>query len=184
MPCLMWQEPHYTSINIYAYMDPGLQDSYNFVTAIQIAFNSFNSAPAWNPYMYQCFTPGCGPVTYQKGWTDCTFSALTRPTNYSTPFHTSSRDQWNAYITSVTVTFTSQVSWNNQLIWQGYNPEMPCQGLKADGRAVATHKTGHVVGLGHTDNAPAIMREGAVNYYMLQPDDINGLQYIYPGYFP
>ncbi len=176
LPCIMWQEPPNTSITIHAYMDPSIQ-SPQWDQAIQLGFNSFNGAPAWNPYMQECLTAGCGPVTYKKGPIDCMFYAQTDH-NLSASFNTGS--YWKAYITGGKVTFGSHVSWNTQLIWATWsdlNP--PCTGLKADIRVVSAHETGHVQGLGHTGHSPAIMRTGPLNYWTIQSDDVAGLQYIY-----
>ncbi len=183
LPCILWQEPNYTSISIYAYINPSIHSA-TWDSAIQLGFDSFNSAPAWNPYMYECFTAGCGPVTYKKATIDCHDYATTETTPYlSPPFQ--ANGYWTAYITGAVVTFGAHVSWNTSYIWTTFSDEVPlCTGLQADIRVVATHETGHVVGLGHTTHSPAAMRTGPHNYYTLQSDDIAGLQYIYPGYLP
>jgi hypothetical protein len=54
-PCMYWQEAQNTSIDLYFYMDPSLQNinGYNFVPAVQTAMNAWNGALAWNPYLHQ-----------------------------------------------------------------------------------------------------------------------------------
>jgi len=53
----------------------------------------------------------------------------------------------------------------------------------ADGRKVAGHETGHVSSMGHTSYT-ALMHQGPENFYLLQSNDVAGLQAIYPGNYP
>ncbi len=178
LPCILWQEPYHYSITIYAYMDPSIQSTL-WDDAIQIGFDSFNSPTtnAWNPYIYECLTAGCGPVTYLKGGIRCDYYALTNQF-LSTPFNTGS--YWKAYITGGTVTFGSHVTWNTSWYFTTYDENNPpCTGLNADIREVSAHETGHIQGLGHTNHTPAIMRTGPQMIDTVQSDDIAGLQYIY-----
>lgn len=50
-----------------------------------------------------------------------------------------------------------------------------------DFRRVALHELGHVMGLGHEDNAPAIMNSRIGNLFRLQDDDIEGINVLYNG---
>ncbi len=47
---------------------------------------------------------------------------------------------------------------------------------------VALHELGHVIGMGHEQNASSIMRASIGNLYTLQPDDIAGATTLYQGY--
>ncbi|HEY7124459.1 MAG TPA: matrixin family metalloprotease [Ktedonobacterales bacterium] len=178
LPCILWQEPPNTSITIYAYMDPSIQSTL-WDDAIQLGFTSYNGVLAWNPYMQECLTVGCGPTTYLKGPIPCQFFARTNTDAFlSAPFYTGS--YWKAYITGGTVTFNDQVSWNTQWMWVTFDENHGlCNGLKADIREVSAHETGHLQGLGHTKHSPALMETGPQNFWTVQSDDVAGLQYIY-----
>jgi len=47
---------------------------------------------------------------------------------------------------------------------------------------VALHELGHVIGMGHEQNASSIMRASIGNLFTLQPDDIAGATTLYQGY--
>jgi predicted Zn-dependent protease len=47
---------------------------------------------------------------------------------------------------------------------------------------VALHELGHVIGMGHEQNATSIMRASIGNVFALQPDDIAGATTLYQGY--
>lgn len=47
---------------------------------------------------------------------------------------------------------------------------------------VALHELGHVIGMGHEQNASSIMRASIGNLFTLQPDDIAGATTLYEGY--
>jgi hypothetical protein len=82
---------------------------------------------------------------------------------------------WCAAFYYVPVYFNTEITWNNNLQFSA---------TTADGRKVSTHESGHALGLGHTGHTPAIMHQGKVSYYTVQADDLNGLQNVYPGYYP
>lgn len=50
-----------------------------------------------------------------------------------------------------------------------------------DFRRVALHEIGHVLGLGHEDDVPAIMNSRIGNLFRLQDDDIEGVDVLYGG---
>ncbi len=99
-------------------------------------------------------------------------------------YNTSGQHEWYAIIVDTTTTFNNSVFWNNSLDWDTTS----CVLIQADGRAVATHESGHVQGLGHTgDNHPAIMHtymDPSQTYWQMQSDDRLGIQGIYPGNQP
>ncbi len=140
------------------------------------ALNDFNNVPAFNPYVYSCYNSQCGATTPYAiadlgygnyGYTDYGYMGSTQ---YSS-------GQYYAIMTGNKTMFNSStwISWNNTLTFSA---------TQADGRKVATHETGHFEGLGHTGHSPAVMRQGAVTYYALQSDDINGLESFYTGSIP
>lgn len=56
LPCFYWQEPHYTSINLYFYMDPSLSTGaggYDFSSAVLQAFTQYNQVADWGPFMFR-----------------------------------------------------------------------------------------------------------------------------------
>ncbi len=177
MPCLYWAQPSYTSINVYAYFDPSLNNApgnYNFTVAINRAFSDWNSQQAWNPYLYSCSTFACGSADYTMTllpygiWGETTW-------DYGTSLWNSAESFWYVPLYYVNVYFSTAVTWNNSLQFSA---------TTADGRTVSTHETGHLLGLGHTGHTPAIMHMGSATYYTVQTDDLYGLQNIYPGYYP
>jgi hypothetical protein len=200
-PCLYWQEPHYTSINTYYYFDPSLQNvgGFNFVPEILQAFTQFNQVPAYNPYMYQ-WQPGDPTVggSYTVESLICGAFGVTYldndPTHYTTPKQgynpQRGKTEWYAFILYPPVSFSSysQVIWDTNGDWSG-----SCPGpLHADARTVATHETGHVIGLGHSTFDPSVHpgdpltimnHHAAMVYqlYQLQTNDLQGIEAIYRG---
>jgi predicted Zn-dependent protease len=175
-PCLYWAQPSYTSIAIFAYLDVSLENapgSYDFTVAITGAFNDWNLQLAWNPYIYRCTC--VGDATYDLADLGYGVYGVTLLSHHG-PAQWNSRDGfWYAALNDVPVYFNTRITWNNSLNFSS---------TTADGRKVATHETGHLLGLGHTGHTPAIMRQGGTTYYSVQPDDLSGLQSIYPGYYP
>lgn len=144
VPCLYWPEPNHVSSSIYAYIEPSLSNvgGYNFNSAITRAFGDFNGVPAFNPYMRVCnSTTTCGEaqVVYQTGSLGFGEYGFTTWDTYG-PI-TKASGQYYAINSDKTVTFSTNITWNNSLYFDANN---------ADGRKVATHETGHVQGLGHT----------------------------------
>jgi hypothetical protein len=184
-PCLFWQEPHSTSITIYSYFDPRVDDdNYSFTTAINRAFGDFNAAPAYNPYTYQCVNRvGCGTNAYYGSTTafNCGELAFTTFPILGAIEHNTSVGYYQ-FIREANVTFntSSLAHWNNSLSWS-FNPTT-CA-FNADGRKVATHETGHLMALGHTGYT-AVMHQGPENFYALQTNDLQGLENIYTGSSP
>lgn len=179
-PCLYWNEPAYTSITNYAYLDPSLnQGSYDFTGPVNAAFSDFNNAPAYNPYTYSCGSPGCGSMTYNSGYLGCLVYGGTFPSHGASQY-SSRLGGWYAFFSSPVITFNNgwMASWNSSLTWSNNS----CS-FQADGRKVATHETGHAQGLGHTSYT-AVMHQGPENFYTLQTNDCQGLQAIYPGALP
>lgn len=183
-PCVFWQEAHYTSITLYSYFDPSVDnDNYSFTTAINRAFSDFNAVPAYNPYTYQCTNrPGCGTnVYYGSTGLGCgVYGSTTWPVLSSIEY--SSSVGYYQFAREVVVYFNtnSLVSWNNSLTWS-FNAQT-CA-VQADGRKVSTHETGHLMSLGHTSYT-AVMHQGPENFYSLQSNDIQGLEAIYTGTQP
>lgn len=178
VPCLYYPEPNHVSTSVYAYLDPSLANvgGYNFDTAVTRALNDFNNVPAFNPYMYACYNAQCGAATsYSIGDLGYGVYGMTPYGYYGSVQYASG--QYYAIMTGNYTIFNSanEIAWNNSLVFSA---------TQADGRKVATHETGHFQGLGHTGHSPAVMRQGAVTYYALQPDDINGLESFYTGYIP
>lgn len=176
-PCLYWAQPSNTSITLHAFLDPSLQNapgSYDFTVAITRAFNDWNSQAAWNPVLAQCNT--ClDSVFYTMGTLGFGIYGETDLSDYGTVQFNSADNFWYAPFLEVHVQFSSAVTWNNSLQFSD---------TTADGRTVSTHETGHLLGLGHTGHSPAIMQNGAINFFSVQADDLNGLQNIYPGFYP
>jgi hypothetical protein len=197
-PCLAWFQPYHQSITLYAYFDPVLKTAtgqfgagpYDFTVAINQAFTNWNKQQAWNPYLVSCgSSTSCeasanvaygmadlGPGTW--GYTDVldfygTVSCFNTPA--STTTCNGSPGYWYAAYYYVPVYFNSTFAWDSNMQWGT---------REGDGITVATHETGHLLGLGHTGHSPAIMRQGPLNYESVQPDDFNGLWSIYPGYYP
>ncbi len=196
-PCLAWFQPYHQSITLSAYFDPALHTAislfggyYDFTVAIDQAFTDWNSQPAWNPYLVSCgSSTSCeanANVSYSMadlgqfvwGYTDDidfygTVSCFNTPA--STTTCNGSPGYWYAAFYYVPVYFNTEMSWDSSNQYGKMN---------ADGIKVATHETGHLLGLGHTGHSPAIMRQGQVSYESVQADDFNGLWSIYPGYYP
>lgn len=176
-PCLYWAQPSNTSITLHAFFDLSLQNapgSYNFDVAVTRALNDWNSQVAWNPYIVEC-EGRTDSITYAMTTLPYGVWGQTDLGNYGTVQYNSTNGFWYAPLNYVFVYFSSAVTWNNSLQFSA---------TMADGRTVSTHETGHALGLGHTGHTPAIMRQGTVTYYSVQTDDLNGLQSIYPGYYP
>ncbi len=190
-PCLYWKEPHYTSITLVFVMDPSLRSSqskgYDFYTAINTAFTQYNNAPAWNPYMTQCFDfcQGIVGTYYMSSAVPCGRYAET-PYLYSGTIKYGYNPQrggneWYSFFVSSSTRFNSTVFWNNSFDWSGES----CSTLHGDGRATATHESGHAVGLGHTNDCPSVMSGACLEsgrFYQLSTNsDIAALKAIYPG---
>jgi hypothetical protein len=188
-PCLYWQEPHYTSINLSFIMDPSLNSSqsgyYNFDIAIGNAFNQFINVPAWNPYMYECFDLCSTSVGdyHMTNMLSCGTAAYTHYYWGNVEYGYNPQRGGNEYYTFfywVDVEFSSSVVWNNNLDWSG-----DCPHLHWDGRSAALHESGHVIGLGHTNDCPSIMNTGCyiINqlYQLSTNSDIAAVKAIYPG---
>lgn len=149
---------------------------YNFNTAVTRAISDFNNAPAFNPYLTACYNAQCGATTsYSIADLGYAVYGMTPYGFYGSTQYASG--QYYAIMTGNYTEFNTSawITWNNSLTFSD---------TKADGRKVATHETGHFMGLGHTGHNPAVMRQGAVTYYALQTDDINGLASFYTGYIP
>ncbi len=208
IPCIGWQEANYTSTSLYFYIDPSLSTGYNYLPAIQRAFNDFNSAPAWNPYMYMRVGGGSYVGTYSA--TSDPHSVFLDCWNYGGTWrvyqipgqgpgsvaHLSSQypSDWGSYIVSTTVIMNSQITWNTNLQFSQIDYTCPSD-MTADVYKAVTHETGHVVGLGHSNNVAVMVSGGyrvidsngdtqPVTWNSLQPDDKNGLIDIYPGTGP
>jgi predicted Zn-dependent protease len=148
---------------------------YDFTSTLSATFADFNGVQgAFNPYMYNCNYAGCqDAVVYTSADLGGIVVAVTDLTSSNWGLVQYGHSQYYAIFTNTTVTFNTQVSWNNSC---QYGPN------QADARKVARHETGHVQGLGHTGYT-AIMKQGDVcfNPMQLQPNDIAGLQTIYTG---
>ena len=181
-PCLYWAQPSNTSITLHAYFDPSLQSapgSYDFTVAINRAFGDWNAQKAWNPYLNSCgSSTSChsgADVTYTMADLGYGNYGLTDLEFFGTVLWNSRNGFWYAAFYYVPVYFNTEITWNNSLQFSD---------TTADGRKVSTHETGHLLGLGHTGHSPAIMQQGKVSFYSVQADDLNGLQNVYPGYYP
>lgn len=177
--CLYWQEPNYTAINVNAYLDSSLTiGGYSMGTATTTAFSNWNAIlTAWSPNFYACYTGGCGSVAYSGAYLDCGVYGGTSFSRGSVG--TDSRNgEYYKFILSATVVYNNSgaINWNSNL---DYTHISACDD-NADGRKVAAHETGHVLGLGHTGYT-AVMHQGPENFYTPQQNDINGLNSIYPG---
>lgn len=197
-PCLYWQQPSNASVTLYFGIYSSLLSqntpygSFNWQTTIDGAFSQYRAVPAWNPYMYSCSAGSsfcdqnsvgsyttddgsslwqCDPVTNNITTGQTTYTSL-GPVEYVP-------GQWYQFIQGVTVQFNHLVKWNTTLTWGG----TCATGISADARKVATHESGHVIGMGHTSNA-AIMRQGPTNFYLLQSDDLAGIEVVYDGKNP
>ena len=77
---------------------------------------------------------------------------------------------------------------NSSVPWNAYDG--PLQPPVNDIRRVLLHEFGHVLGLGHPDqanppqNVTAIMNSGESDIYTLQPDDKAGIRFLYPNLIP
>jgi hypothetical protein len=180
-PCISWPRTSSgLSITVYAWIEPTVYSNYDFRPAINAAITNFNNAPTNNPFYAQCYYSGCGSVAYDTALLNfCTYGEATFQVGSS--FWSSSQGQWDAYLTSGTVRFTSysNTTWNttDTFYCNGSNNTM-----QADAIAVAGHETGHTQGLGHTAYAGALMSEpvnGNTPSETLQPNDTEGLQHIY-----
>lgn len=199
-PCLAWFQPYHQSITLYAYFDPVLKTAsagfgngyYDFTVAINQAFTDWNSQPAWNPYLVSCGSSASCEASadvsysmaplgqYTWGYTDVTdyygtVSCFNTPASTGISTCNGSPGYWYAALYYVPVYFSTDDYWDSSNLYGK---------MEADGIKVATHETGHLLGLGHTGHSPAIMRQGQVSYESVQPDDFNGLWSIYPGYYP
>jgi hypothetical protein len=186
-PCLYWQEPHYTSITLTLFMDPSLTSQsrgYDFPTAIQGAFAQYNNVPAWNPYMSECFnfcqvTQG----DYYMTLLPCPVYGETTPSGDQNIKYGQNADggyEYYAFVSFANVKFNSNVTWNNSDTYSSN-----CSDLRADGRAVALHESGHVQNLGHTGDCPSIMNDSCYQLNHLHTlssnSDIPAVEGIYPG---
>ncbi|HEY7350315.1 MAG TPA: matrixin family metalloprotease [Ktedonobacterales bacterium] len=188
-PCVYWQEPHYTSISLHFNMDPSLHSSqskgYDFNAAIYTAFTQYNNVAAWNPYMFQCFTFCQGIVgTYYMTTLLCGNLAHTSyfigDVKYGyNPYR--GGNEWYAFFISADVQFSNSIFWNNSFDWT----QTSCSNEHADGRAAATHESGHVQGLGHTGDFPSVMSSACLengHFYQLSTNsDIPAIKAIYRG---
>lgn len=180
VPCVYWPEPNHVSTTLYASIDSALGNigpaHYNFTSSgvLSSSMGYWNNVQgAFNPYLYDCTYTGCvDAVHYIAGDLGAFIWASTDVSNYGSVQY--ANGQYYAIMNSATTTFNTEVSWNNNLQYDT---------LKADGRKVATHETGHIECLGHTNHV-AVMHQGAESFYKPQADDISGMQSIYTGYIP
>ena len=63
-----------------------------------------------------------------------------------------------------------------------YDGPLTGQSRGFDFGRVALHELGHVIGIGHENSTPSIMRESIGNLFTLQADDIEGATTLYTGY--
>ena len=183
-PCLFWQEANWTSTTLNASIAPSADgDNYSMTTAINRAFGDFTAAPAYNPYINQCTSgTSCGTVAYYGSLNlGCGVYAGTSFPQLGTIEYSSGIGYYQfATLAQVAFNTAPYMSWNNSL---DYSYDASSCTFNADGRKVATHETGHVMGLGHTSYT-AVMHQGAEPFYSLQSNDIQGLQAIYTGTSP
>jgi hypothetical protein len=189
-PCLYWQEAHYTSITLIFFMDPSLRSSqsrgYDFPTAIQNAFTQYTKVPAWNPYMTECFSV-CSPLAgdyFMGNDLPCLTYGHTWYAYGNTEYGYNSvrgGNEYYAFFGNTTTEFNDTVIWDNNNDWSGLCGNNTVHG---DGIATALHESGHVIGLGHTGDQPAIMDSDHIsqaNDQLTTNSDIPAIEAIYPG---
>lgn len=200
-PCIYWQEPQNTSITLHALIQSTMWNNpsinFDFRPALTTAFNSWNSAPAWNPYIYACYAPCSYPVaiTYDTNFglpctevaeTDYTYNHNNVESGYNIPGggQPGTTIYYSFFTNSGVVWVNGFFNWNYDL----NNSGSVCPGDTgyADARTALTHETGHVLGLGHTGHQPSIMYpySDSLTFYTLQPEDTTAIENIYPGNQP
>ncbi len=92
----------------------------------------------------------------------------------------------NPFVYAVTVTLAGGSDIREQDVVFNSTLDWSTTGLPADGadvESVALHELGHVLGLGHEDVLPSVMRssgDASVPRRSLSPDDEAGVRYLYP----
>ena len=76
---------------------------------------------------------------------------------------------------SVNTIVDADIIYNNNFLWDVHNGP----GSNIDFRRVTVHESGHALGLGHENTAPAIMNPFIGTIETPQTDDINGLIALY-----
>jgi hypothetical protein len=185
-PCLAWAQGHNQSITVKVYVDPSMYtQGFDFRPEINAAISNFNGAPAFNPYYSACYTSGCGAVSYTYGPTPACAGGITDVSNYGTPFQATigGTTDWYAAFNSVPITIEhdSYVTWNTNM---QFSFNCGTGTSTYDAYVVVAHEMGHSQGLGHTGFSPTLMMSGQTCCRTLQTNDIQGLQHIYPGYWP
>lgn len=185
-PCLAWAQGYHQSITVKVYVDPSMYtQGFDFRPEINAAISNFNSTPAWNPYYSACYTSGCGAVSYTYGPTELCAGGVTDSSQYRAPFQATvnGSTSWYAAFNSVPITIEhdSTLRWNTNM---QFNFSCSPGSATYDASVVVAHEMGHSEGLGHTGHSPTLMMSGETCCRTLQNDDIHGLKYIYPGYWP
>ncbi|SRR5258708_2838138 len=199
IPCLFWSENPRTVITIRAFLDSSLNlGYYNFQSVLlNQTFPDYNTDPAYNPSFSACYTFDCGTIIYEMA--PLTFcgqygTAYSRTgadsSRYGQPWQ-DSNGQWDAYWLNLSSTqliqFNSSVTWNSGYGWTFNCSNPPNEYVNGDGRKAAGHETGHISSLGHTCTSPCarlMYADPSVsgNFYVLQSNDVAGLQEMYPGW--
>lgn len=191
-PCLYWKEPHNTSINLYFYEDPSLWNGFDLRPGLTTASQTWNAAPAWNPYIYFCnpCSQGTSGLVAKSSTMPCSVPADTSTyykygtveVGYNIPGGGKPWTQiYYTFITTTSTYFNQYIQWN----WDGnIDAGWSCSNTYADGRNVATHESGHILGIGHTGDQTALMWFGTQSFYQLQSQDLQAVENIYPGNQP
>ena len=137
----------------------------------------------WNPNLngvqFQVVRNSSAPQTDHDGVNVVFFSSTTYGQSFGSRTLAATL-LWarGATLTDADVVFNRSVSFNS------YRGALPSNGV-IDFRRVAAHEFGHVLGLGHPDeagqNVAAIMNSAVSNVEVPQSDDINGIQALYGG---
>ena len=169
---------------------PVLSDGTHYTSSVQAAMQAWNAHLGTVQFSAQTTDTPINPPsgTYASG---NSINEIALDSQYSSG---AERRSFDSNTLAITVTYSqgnsrveSDIVFNTAYTWNSYPGNLNSQ---QDIRRVAIHELGHVLGLGHPDQAnqsvTAIMNSTVSNIGAMQADDIAGAQLLYaaPGFAP
>jgi hypothetical protein len=165
-PCIEWPKTGSNlSVNVDIYLASSLNQNIDLRTDMRNSFDEWNAVAARNPHLQETTSTTSEDVwVWAEPLASGIWGGTNNSSNVSSPYHI-----YYSYMV-----FSSAVTWNRSYAFDATH---------ADARKVTNHENGHLEGLGHTSSSsPAIMHQGATDYYRVKDPDRSGIIDIYGAY--